>query len=216
MILRLFRWGASVLVVTFLAVATWTFTWPLRAIEDAPEVDAILCLGGGVARDDSLRYETQLRAETCAALYLAGKAPLIVMSAGPAQGGGTVPGSETMANVAIAAGVPSAAILRETQSYSTLQNALYSLDLVPDAGSVLVVTEGFHLPRSWASVRWAGFDQVHLFASERIRPSGVSRSRTRMLVRETVAIWFNLARASAYSIGGLMGLSREARIGWLY
>ena len=165
-------------------------------------------------RDGTLHPPTRRRAETCAALFLAGKAPVIVMSSGPHPANGGPSGAAGMADVAIAMGVPDTAIRLEEASYSTLQNALFSRDLLPEANTVIVVTEAFHLPRSWASARWAGFGPVHMFPSERVHDDDRDR-QARMILRETAAIWFNLGRAAAYSIAGALGVPEAHRIDWL-
>ena len=213
MILRLVRAAALLAALTIAAVTGWTLLWPIGPVAEAPEAEAILCLGGGMDRDGTLHAATSRRAQTCAALYLAGKAPIVVMSS---AGYGGPTGAAQMGAVAADMGVPPEAILLEDRARSTLQNALFSRRLLPDAGPVIVVTEAFHLPRSWASARWAGFGPVHLVASER---NGADRGRmpqARMILREAAAIWFNLGRAAAYSAAGLAGVPEDSRVPWLH
>jgi len=95
----------------------------------------------------------------------------------------------------------------EGRSQSTLQNALFTLDMAQDARRLILVTEAFHLPRSWISFHWArrvlGLPEMsfQLVKSENIRTDPVTGEIIwRMLARESLAIWFNGARALAYSM----------------
>ncbi len=214
MILRLVRVAAGLLLLTFLAVAGWTLLWPLPdPSAPPPRADAILCLGAGVGADGSIPEAARGRLRTCAALHAAGAAPVVLVSEGT-HPEGTVPGAVAMAAFARDLGVPADAIVREDRARSTLQNALFARFQLPEARTVIVVTETFHLPRAWASHRWAGFDRVVPVASGRMRPAGWP-DRARLLLRETLAIWFNAARAAAFSAAGLTGMPAPARLGWL-
>lgn len=204
----------TVLAVTFLAVVTWTFLWPEKNLQTVPEVGAILCLGAGVDRAGRIDAAAETRTRTCVDLYLAGKAPLVIMTSG-AMPGAEVPGSIAMVALAVDLGVPPNAIRQDSRAQSTLQNMLFSRQLVPNAESVIVVTEAFHLPRSWASARWAGFEEVTLVASEPIRADADFAARMSLLGREALAIWFNLGRATAYGLAGLKSVPEETRLKWL-
>jgi uncharacterized SAM-binding protein YcdF (DUF218 family) len=87
----------------------------------------------------------------------------------------------------------------EDRSRSTLQNALFSRPLLgPLAGDrVILVTDGFHLARAWASFRWAGYPQVSLAAASAFGQPPLPEQAWRTC-RETLAWWFNLARVAAW------------------
>jgi len=73
-----------------------------------------------------------------------------------------------MAEIAREMGVPDADILIEGRSRSTLQNAMFSYGLLNKAPeqAVAIITDRFHLPRSWASFKWAGEGPVILVSAE--------------------------------------------------
>ncbi len=121
--------------------------------------------------------ETRARVARGIALWQAGAAPLLVLS-GKIYG----PRGENIAAVmqdqAMAAGVPASAIRLEPSASSTLQNALFSADLLGaiKAAPVIVVTHRYHLPRAWASFRWAGFANVTMVAADAATPMFSLRS----------------------------------------
>jgi len=210
MIRRLVRWAVTLGLITGAGVVLATYTWPLRPPEAAPQADLIICLGGGMEADGTLDPATIRRVETCAALFEAGRAGRILHTGGRVAPGGPAAGDRMMA-LAVRLGVPEADQIAETQAHSTLQNALFSKPLTDDASRVILVTEAFHLPRSWLSFRWAGFADVRLHASERVRDGGMPW----MLLRETAAIWFNAARIAAWQAGALAGVPEATRTRWL-
>jgi len=110
-----------------------------------------------------------------------------------------------MDRFAMTLGLPQSAVVEDGLAQSTLQNALFSLPLIPNAEHIIVVTEAFHLPRSWASYRWAAWELDHpatsvtLVMSEEVRRDPHTGDvRWNIQIRESHAIWFNLARALAY------------------
>lgn len=122
-----------------------------------------------------------------------------------------------MGRYAVRLGLPEDAVIEEGRAQSTLQNALFSLDLAQDKHSFIIVTEAFHLPRSWASFQWARWQldlpamSFALVMSEPVRSDPVSGDvRWQILARESLAIWFNAARAFAYSV------SPNRSVDWLH
>ena len=112
-----------------------------------------------------------------------------------------------MAAYATSLGLPGAAVVIEDGAQSTLHNALFSIDLIPGASSIILVSEAFHLPRSWVSFKWAAWEAGHggldieLAMSENVRRDPASGEvNWAILGRESIAIWFNLVRASVYSV----------------
>lgn len=203
---RVFKLAILTYIAMAFAMLAWTFLWPDPEPEDFVSADAIVCLGGGMSANGTLAAPVLTRIERCVQLYEAGLAPVIVFSGGTAAPNGPNAGSQ-MARFAASLGVPQSVLVVESDAQSTLQNALFSLDLIPNAARVIVVTEAFHLPRSWASFKWAAWEKNHgplnvaLASSEQVRrdPQDGSIGWT-ILARESLAIWFNILRASAYSI----------------
>lgn len=167
--------GVYLATLTVVVVVAWG--WPVATLPE--RADAIVCLGGGSA-DGVLTRGSFERAVSCADLYADGAAPQIVMT-------GSMAGP-LMAQVALDRGVPLDAIVVEPDSRSTLQNALFTAEIVPTDARIIVVTDAFHLPRSWVAYRVMGYDDIALSASS------MARLQPRPLIREALAIWFNAGR----------------------
>jgi uncharacterized SAM-binding protein YcdF (DUF218 family) len=202
--------GAALLAATAILVGGFAAIYPKRAAPPptAP-APAIIVLGAGVEDDGALDPQSLSRIETGVELYRAGLAPRLHLTGGNIDDGPPI--AEAMRLFALAHGVPEAAISVETNSKSTLQNALFSaqlLDGIP-AGAILV-TSAYHLPRAWASFRWAGaVDQVLVPArGPDARPL---RARAASLARETLAWWFNLARVGLWHVATLAGVPESIR-----
>ena len=203
---KLLKLGAAAYVLVTLVMLAWTFVWPAPDTDEFKPVDAVVCLGGGMSADGTLDASVLKRIERCVQLFEADRAPIVVFSGGSAIPGGPDAGTQ-MSQYATTLGLPETAAVVESRAQSTLQNALFSLSLIPDASRVILVTEAFHLPRSWASFKWAAWEKDHkdlvvfLAMSENVRRDPTSgRIGWRILARESLAIWFNAFRAVAYSI----------------
>ena len=215
--LRALRWGLRLFVLTFCAVALWSALWPARSAADFAAHDVIVVLGGGMDADGTLHSSTRLRVARGVDLFEAGAAPRLHMTGGMARDGGPSAG-EGMRDLAMELGVPKAAITIETDSLSTLQNALFSQPMLNEAESAILVSEAFHLPRSRASFVWAGGpNDLSMAMSTRFRWDDRQPvwQALRMLLRETLAIWFNLVRAVLHGLGGLIGVDDGRRDAWL-
>jgi uncharacterized SAM-binding protein YcdF (DUF218 family) len=93
------------------------------------------------------------------ALYRDGAAPLLLLSGG---GLGPVAEAAAMRDLALAAGIPAAALLLEPDSGDTLANAINTARLLKAAGKsrIVLVTDRLHLPRATLLFRRAGLDIV--------------------------------------------------------
>jgi uncharacterized SAM-binding protein YcdF (DUF218 family) len=138
------------------------------ALEEVPKADAILVLGGAVGAALPPRLTVDLgaagdRVLYAVQLYQAGKAPFLIAC------GGRLPWmkkelaeAQAMAALWRAWGVPEEAILLETKSGNTYENALHSRRLLEAHGlkRVLLVTSALHMPRARALFRASGIDAV--------------------------------------------------------
>ena len=88
-------------------------------------------------------------------LFRADAAPLLVLSGG---GTGPVPEAEITRQMALARGVPDAALLIEPRSRDTVENARETARLLGPRGGrlVLLVSDRAHLPRAVPLFRLAG------------------------------------------------------------
>lgn len=135
---------------------TLELTYPVTAAQSAPEVDAIILLGGGVHLPKPPRVYAELNAAAdrvlqAALLFKAGKAEVILVSGGqvfPAAGLGSE--ADYQKQILMELGVPADGIIIETNSRNTADNASFTLPLAKEKGfqKMLLVTSGYHMPRS--------------------------------------------------------------------
>lgn len=210
---RLIQLAALAHMAMTAALLVWTFTWPDRPVSSFASADAIVCLGGGIEDNGTLPYNVKTRIERCVQLYQAGLAPRVVFTDGVVANTGQIAGTE-MAGYAAALGLPPEAAVIEPRAQSTLHNALFTFDLIAPADHLILVSEAFHLPRSYASFKWAAWDlgltspTISLSMAQPVRTDPLTgRPTGSILVREGVvwareglAIWFNLVRAAAFSV----------------
>ena len=108
-------------------------------------------------------------------------------------GAGPVPEAEIMRRMALARGVPEAALLIEPESRDTAGNARLCARLLGTRGghSVLLVSDRVHLPRAALLFRLAG---LHVTAWAAPRPPS-TWWEIRTAIRECGALPWSLARA---------------------
>lgn len=130
--------------------------YPAFGNEELPNAQAIVVLGGGMNGESRFGQGGDFnsagdRLWRGADLFLAGKAPLILLSGGSMLEG-AVPEAQLMAARLTALRVPSSALLLEPQSLTTRENALFSAPLLKERGirHVLLVTSAAHMRRSVA------------------------------------------------------------------
>ena len=198
------RWiFAIVVLAAWLAlIGTGLYVAMYQSDPEPPEGDVIIVLAGNAAKNSSLNGQTGLRLEKAVELYEAGAAPKIVVT-----GGGEPPVAVQMRDTAVEAGVPESDIIVEDASHSTLQNALFSADIedLDKSGRVLLVTHRYHLPRAWASFRWAGFTDVTRVAADAEGDFKITAS----LLWEAVKWPLNVLRAGAASAAMAGDVPRE-------
>lgn len=113
--------------------------------------DVVVALGGGITADGEPQPATVARARRAAALYRSGRARRIVMSGAYGMYDPSPPRAEAtaMAEIAVAAGVPSGSVTAETRSRDTIGNIWFTKPLLgePAGQRVIVVTSGWHAAR---------------------------------------------------------------------
>jgi uncharacterized SAM-binding protein YcdF (DUF218 family) len=128
-----------------------------------PQAAAIVVLGGGTLSASSPRPWVEVaeagdRVLYGAKLYREGKAPLVVLSGGRRVDwyGAGPPEASDMAELMQGMGVPEQAILAETASHNTYENAVNVQKMLQQhqiTGPILLVTSAMHMPRSLAIFR---------------------------------------------------------------
>lgn len=142
--------------------------------------DAIVVAGAGVLENGEPSRPLAARVDLAARLFREGRAPRIVMTGGI----GTHPPAEAEvgARRARELGVPASAILLESRSTSTEENAAFAAAMIGRDARILLVTDRFHVFRA-RRVFARRFDHVHAVGC-------VSHPwpRFRGAVREVVAV----------------------------
>lgn len=174
-------WRRWVAVLGLLWILLWSSPWvaisaarhleapfyPLRAASEMPQADAIVLLGGAIAApvpgfNPAPNMDRAAdRLWTAHALWRAGKAPYILISAGAADPArGMASEAATLAAMLREMGVPQSALLIEEQSRTTRGNARYSLPLLRARGArtVLLVSSIWHLRRALPTFEAEGPD----------------------------------------------------------
>ena len=178
---------------------------PVPAMQQS-QADAIVLLGGalgesavqaaGTVEDVN---EADDRLFHAARLYKAAKAAKIIVSGGNVTG--ATPEAERMTASLVALGVPESAIVLETYSRNTQENALYTQTILAEHGAerVLLVTSAFHMRRALMMFRAIGVEAVPAATDYRVHrptfgimnwlPDAKALVKTSMVVKEYLGIW---------------------------
>ena len=136
---------------------------PVSAV-DSPTAEAIVVLGGSVKTKISPEHEVTLAESSnrilhAARLFRYQKAPVII-----ASGGAEInePEAYAMRDLLVEWGVPSTAILIETKSLNTYQNAINVKPILEshNLNKILLVTSAIHMPRAFATFYAAGINVI--------------------------------------------------------
>lgn len=168
-------WFSSSGLMTALAGRSLEKMYPAQPVEEMPQADAIVLLGGGMGSDKDVSPYPEMwssadRVWHAARLYKAGKAPIIVISG--RQNGDSDPTRELLKDF----GVPDDAMVNEAASGNTEENARNVIGLL-GAGEaeatdgsaaaegaprkrVLLVTSAWHMRRALWNFRNAPFEVV--------------------------------------------------------
>ncbi len=136
--------------------------------EALPRADAIVVLGGTLAPPASPGGDANLSAAAdrlvyAAKLYRLEKSPIILISGGNATGAGTLDAEAVHAAALLRDwGIPADAILTETESVNTYENAVYTKLMLDQHSlkSILLVTSALHMPRALATFESAGIQAI--------------------------------------------------------
>ena len=159
-------WGWSTPLASKAMADSLTDRYPFRRVEALPAADAIVVLGNTRPNPAAPDYPDLVgasdRAWYAARLHLAGKAPLIIVSAGNVWNRrpdrqSTADATRVLLN---AFGVADDAIVIEKRSRNTRQNALFTAELAADRNitKVLLTTSAWHMPRAEAAFGKVGLE----------------------------------------------------------
>ena len=163
------------LIVLLLGSNSWvanslvqSLEWQHIPVGKLPTADAIVLLGGATKSAFPPRPAIDLSEEGdrvlyAAQLYREGKAPVVIASGGRIDWrGGGVAESSDMANILVTLGVPNSAILQDSKSLNTYQNAVNVRQIMQERGirRVLLVTSAMHMPRSLRIFQRQGIEAI--------------------------------------------------------
>ncbi len=137
----------------------WRYAPPPDTYTDVPHADVIVVLGGGARSPQYPRPIAEIseagdRLLYAAWLYHHGAAPQILVSGGtvPWIGPKKPPGAQAMMDILSLLNVPREAVLLETNSRNTYENAVESFKILDEQeiDNVILVTSAMHMPRAYA------------------------------------------------------------------
>jgi uncharacterized SAM-binding protein YcdF (DUF218 family) len=147
--------GLLFLIISFTPLTAWWARALARPWED-PRGEVLIVLGSDRV-DDMIGYSSYWRSVYAVWAYREGGFRRVVVSGGP--GGAAV--AESMRDLLVTSGVPSQAILLETESTSTRENAVRTVELLRgETGRSVLLTSDFHMYRAYRCFRRAGLDVV--------------------------------------------------------
>lgn len=161
MLKRLWRAAVALLAsIGFLWVTITTtplVEWWGRRLGDVwadAKGDTLIVPGGSMLDNGVIGLNSYWRSVYAARAFEADDFRRIVVT-----GGGPYPVSLAMRQFLIAQGVPAQAIIAETQSGSTRENALFVARMLPpDAGRLVLLTSDYHMYRALRTFRKAGLN----------------------------------------------------------
>jgi uncharacterized SAM-binding protein YcdF (DUF218 family) len=178
----------AVVLILWLAGNRWISTSLARSLEwrylppqEIPQAEAIVLLGGSTEPALYPRPQVEVNSAAdrvlyAASLYHQGTAPLILLSGGSIDWQPDSSGSpaEQMAELLDMLGVPAQALLLETKSLNTYENALYAKEMLAERGitRVLLVTSAMHMPRSVGLFEKQGLEVIPLPADFTVTQEG--------------------------------------------
>jgi uncharacterized SAM-binding protein YcdF (DUF218 family) len=152
------------------------------------QADAVVVLGCSVRGAEP--SPALIRRVECGVLCFArGDAPVLLLCGG---GPGDRPEARVMRDIAIARGVPAPAILLESRSRNTFENAIETARLMRANGlaSLVLVSDRYHLPRASLLFRRAG---LAVLATDHPPTRGFWHEMP-LVARETLAFGLSLLR----------------------
>lgn len=148
----------SLPVVTGVLVQVVERPYSAQALADIPAAPAMVVLGGGInasGHDDETGQAIELneaseRVWFASRLFHAGKAPLMVMTGSGVTGTEALSEAEAMGMLARDLRVPEMALVMETSSRNTRENALFTASLLArrQITTVVLVTSASHMARA--------------------------------------------------------------------
>lgn len=158
---RVLRLGLVLLVLGLVVgLAPWAWTRAASSghvfrADDAPTAPVVLVLGAGLAADGSPSPYLAGRLDVAAGLVASGRARVVLVSGDNRFTSYDEP--TAMADYLVAAGVPADRVVRDFAGRDTYDSCVRARRIF-GVERVLVVSQGYHLPRAVALCRSVGLD----------------------------------------------------------
>lgn len=206
----------AVVALTYLAV-WWMQAWQYRAHHAgrplAPPVDAVIVLGGGMDPDGAFNIVGRARVQAAVRLLARGDAAHAIFTGfGCAGGDDGCSEAAAMHAGAVAGGADPERLIVEPDARTTLENLTRSFAIAEARGfrRLAVLTDAFHLTRAAALARLLGRDVVPVAAEGGLYALPAAEQFP-VLMRETLAWWYNLGKAAVWTGAGILGRSEAER-----
>ena len=128
-------------------------------VQQPRQAELAVVPGNTVAPDGQPSPRLQARLDAAVQLYRAGLVKRVLVSGGVEEPGHRDEAA-TMAAYLQAQGIPSEAVLQDPAGTDTMETARHTAALLAGTGSVVVVSQWFHLPRTILVMRRFGLQQV--------------------------------------------------------
>jgi uncharacterized SAM-binding protein YcdF (DUF218 family) len=212
---RLALAGLAVVALTFFSV-WWMQGRQYEAHAVArpivPPVDAVIVLGGGMDPDGELNIIGRARVRAAVALLERGDAAHALFTGFGCKEGHACSEAAAMQARAVLDGADPARLIVEPNARTTLENLALSFAIADDRGfqRLAVLTDAFHLSRAVALARLFGREVVPVAAEGGLYALPAAEQAP-LLMRETLAWWYNLGKAAAWQGLVLLGWSEAER-----
>lgn len=181
------RWisvAYRIVFAAFLIVFIWTESRVVSQMTSEPQqgLPYVIILGAGVRGTTPTRQLVQRM--KCAYEYLSANPDTIAIASGGQGSGEDISEAECIRNYLVEQGIEESRILMEDQSTSTEENLRNSFAMIPtDAGTVGILTNGFHIYRSLLIAQELGHENVTGVPARTLFPVGIH-----YVVREFFAV----------------------------
>jgi uncharacterized SAM-binding protein YcdF (DUF218 family) len=186
--------GLLFVLVTVTPVVSW-WAGVLAGPWEDPSGDVLIVLGGSLLEDGLMGPSSYWRSVYALRAWRQETFQRIVVSGGPPSGAST---AAPMRDFLVSQGVPPEAILVETQSMSTHENALRVAELLARVpGRKILLTSDYHMFRAYRAFKKAGLDVLpRPFPDVRKRAAGWTGRWPAFMdvILETIKIGYYQAR----------------------
>lgn len=149
------KWLVRILILILLVDVVFVLAFPQTSLPPAGTQAGAVIVLGAAPNSPAIRFRTLKGYE----LYHAGYAEQLILSGGVTSSRDESE-AQNMNRFLLKQGLDGHALL-EQKSTNTLENLENSKKLIPGVGSVVVVSDAYHLPRAFLIAKAVGFSRVY-------------------------------------------------------